>query len=664
MAAGSHWYQSQARSNKRRLFCQIPPPGIRTKVLSAFGPDRLVGRPGLSPAHISPANPHDFVPAQRKPNWPDTLRTPSTVTSSLKPVATPTVATTPTTPIDKRKRPMVPAPEYIHEITGGASARLPEDILPIEEPNPKQQHLEKLTQNPLKKKMNLSNLEKHYAGMSARYYLLGGLDDTNVKQVYLNSLPPPLGDDTKRYFAGKNLKLHTVTLGELYTQSLITLDRLCNQKAFLEAMQNLGSGFTKFYDRPDLSIKCKPIKLCKCPAHPRKKPEKKFPKFSKRKKKKFRFFKKKPKKGKTSTLCFLCKKPGHYAKDCPLKIKRKKVFKQASMILAEEFSDLESVLTEEEVPTVDTVLFFSDSSDDEFTESENIYTIQGPGPSIVPSQEPWPIESLTIPVATVSIYPTKYDKPFRVEVLFDTGAAATMAQTETLPKDCWKPYHRVFKAANGESFEADHISKMVTLQIFPTVSIRHQIVGSDIIGKPLIIGFDILQRLKLQWSNNGLHHRQQILPWNSAPIFIIDSSPQSYGQIKQAIINTNGAESHIEFLTFFDPRSCGDGSRENLVVKGARVGVVPGWVTEQEVLSETPLRSTEARGNGGRRPVGVGPVGLPLCMNKTVRVGWADVGGAEAWASYQSIRTQSGEYLSSDPGWWDLTWRFSIRSSP
>ncbi|KAL5981482.1 hypothetical protein ACLOJK_015544 [Asimina triloba] len=27
-------------------------------------------RPGLSPAHISPANPHGFVPAQRKPNWP------------------------------------------------------------------------------------------------------------------------------------------------------------------------------------------------------------------------------------------------------------------------------------------------------------------------------------------------------------------------------------------------------------------------------------------------------------------------------------------------------------------------------------------------------------------------------------------------------------------
>ncbi|KAL6001572.1 hypothetical protein ACLOJK_007310 [Asimina triloba] len=45
----------------------------------------------------------------------------------------------------------------------------------------------------------------------------------------------------------------------------------------------------------------------------------------------------------------------------------------------------------------------------------------------------------------------------------------------------------------------------------------------------------------------------------------------------------------------------GDGSGENLVVKRAQVGVVPGWVTEQEVLFATPLGSIEARGNGGRR---------------------------------------------------------------
>ncbi|KAL5975523.1 hypothetical protein ACLOJK_019847 [Asimina triloba] len=45
-----------------------------------------------------------------------------------------------------------------------------------------------------------------------------------------------------------------------------------------------------------------------------------------------------------------------------------------------------------------------------------------------------------------------------------------------------------------------------------------------------------------------------------------------------------------------------------------------------------------------------GPYEKAVERNKTVRVGWADVGGAEAWASYQSIGTQSGQYLSSDSG--------------
>ncbi|KAL6011295.1 hypothetical protein ACLOJK_001740 [Asimina triloba] len=46
------------------------------EVLSALDPDRLVARLGLTPAHISLANIHGFVPAQWKPNWPNTHRTP------------------------------------------------------------------------------------------------------------------------------------------------------------------------------------------------------------------------------------------------------------------------------------------------------------------------------------------------------------------------------------------------------------------------------------------------------------------------------------------------------------------------------------------------------------------------------------------------------------
>ncbi|KAL5998220.1 hypothetical protein ACLOJK_009158 [Asimina triloba] len=150
-------------------------------------------------------------------------------------------------------------------------------------------------------------------------------------------------------------------------------------------------------------------------------------------------------------------KPGHFAKDCPSRSKgKKRAFQQASILISEEFSDLESVLTEEDRPSADTLLMLrapvghtllmlTDTSEDSNTESESegMYTLDS-----IPCT-PWPVDSLTIPVATVSIYTDKYSHPIRVSALFDTGAAATMAHTSTLPAEYWKPYHRVFKAANG-----------------------------------------------------------------------------------------------------------------------------------------------------------------------------------------------------------------------
>ncbi|KAL5975597.1 hypothetical protein ACLOJK_019922 [Asimina triloba] len=100
-------------------------------------------------------------------------------------------------------------------------------------------------------------------------------------------------------------------------------------------------------------------------------------------------------------------------------------------------------------------------------------------------------------------------------------------------------------------------------------------------------------------------------------------------EIEEALHRIYISYPSIDYDDLWTVALSGDGSGENLVVKRARVGIVPGWVTEQEVLSAT--------------------------LNKSVRVGRADVGGAEAWASYQSIGTQRGQYLSSDPGWWGLT---------
>ncbi|KAL5986191.1 hypothetical protein ACLOJK_014524 [Asimina triloba] len=55
---------------------------------------------------------------------------------------------------------------------------------------------------------------------------------------------------------------------------------------------------------------------------------------------------------------------------------------------------------------------------------------------------------------------------------------------------------------------------------------------------------------------------------------------------------------------------------ENLVVKRVWVGLVPRWVTEREVLFATLLGSIEARGNSGRRPIGLGQLGFRCAGTK------------------------------------------------
>ena len=63
-------------------------------------------------------------------------------------------------------------------------------------------------------------------------------------------------------------------------------------------------------------------------------------------KKKWKFLRRKQFKGKTSKACFVCKRLGHFAKNCPKKEKAAKLLEQAQ-IHAEDipFSDIESLFS-------------------------------------------------------------------------------------------------------------------------------------------------------------------------------------------------------------------------------------------------------------------------------------------------------------------------------
>ena len=72
----------------------------------------------------------------------------------------------------------------------------------------------------------------------------------------------------------------------------------------------------------------------------------------------------------------------------------------------------------------------------------------------------------------------------------------------------------MFSAANGETFLITLKSKPIFIRIFPTLTIRHQVLGSPLTGRDLLIGFDLLHQISsLKWSSKGLMHKQNLLTW-------------------------------------------------------------------------------------------------------------------------------------------------------
>ncbi|XP_010445614.1 PREDICTED: uncharacterized protein LOC104728315 [Camelina sativa] len=205
--------------------------------------------------------------------------------------------------------------------------------------------------------------------LSKRFYALNGIDDVNLKQAYLNSLPEPLGNETSRILSLKNMPLNQASLGEIYQISLAALEKLCNHQKFFKQLQEQGKLLGKACARPELNIKCRD-KRCHCStSHGKEKSyrskwQKKYPKLSSRKK--WKFFRKKTQRGfKKSDRCYICKKKGHYAKQCPNKKKRDNLLGYLAKVEDIDDSDIESIFSLDDEPTDDTVLAMGMESEDE-----------------------------------------------------------------------------------------------------------------------------------------------------------------------------------------------------------------------------------------------------------------------------------------------------------
>ena len=132
---------------------------------------------------------------------------------------------------------------------------------------------------------------------------------------------------------------------------LIALENLCNQRKFLSEMEKVHNKPKDIFQRKDLQIKCSE-KGRDCSVKKRSH----FKKYHLRKKYhgepkkrifrkiKWKFLRRKKFKGKISKVCFMCRKPGHFAKNCPKKEKVANLLEQAQIHVEDTpFSNVESL---------------------------------------------------------------------------------------------------------------------------------------------------------------------------------------------------------------------------------------------------------------------------------------------------------------------------------
>ena len=145
--------------------------------------------------------------------------------------------------------------------------------------------------------------------------------------------------------------MNQASLGEIYQHMLIALEKLYNQRKLLSKTEKIHNKLKENYKRKDLQIKCHEKSFdcsIKKRSHFKKYSIKKKyhaePKKRFFKKKKWRFLKKKQFTGKTSKVYFICREPGHFAKNCPKREKVVKLLEQAQIHAKDTpFSDVESL---------------------------------------------------------------------------------------------------------------------------------------------------------------------------------------------------------------------------------------------------------------------------------------------------------------------------------
>ena len=112
-----------------------------------------------------------------------------------------------------------------------------------------------------------------------------------------------------------------------------------------------------------------------------------------------------------------------------------------------------------------------------------------------------------------------------------------MLNPSILPSHFWEKHKEYFRAANGELFQTNLITKKpVCIQFFPKLVgvLWIKIVGSNLPDKDLLIGFDIVHLIKnLHITASRIQYKQMFQPYTDVlRLFSISNSPSFYDSFK------------------------------------------------------------------------------------------------------------------------------------